>query len=792
MKVAATMRTLILLSAALCAAAAPGRAAAYEPEQGFFRVVESDATLVRIESGEPEAARENTPALTGDRVWLSPGARVEIILPDSHRVRLGESADLELVALARSLDEESETTVLLLHSGALALDVPSDLVRRTRVDTDNATLYLEPDGLYLIEADEAGYTRVVVRAGRAELVTARDAARVEAGEQAEASPDPSERVARYEAPALTEVELWAENLEAEAARADLGALEPELRYAALPLARHGAWLETDGRYAWRPRVTAGWQPYWSGYWTYSPAGLVWSSYEPWGWVPYHYGAWDLHPSYGWLWYPGAAYAPAHVVWYWGPSHVAWIPAGYYRGFYARRFGFHASFGTGFHGVSYADWRAYRHWTFCPVSSIGFSHQHRFHRDHRVLAHHDRFPGHRRAFITADTRGLERGRWRDTRAVEGAVLRRAHRHTGAEPRLADVSAVIARSPEVSGSLLRDLDRGGGPPRVASHRPTGLRAASPDGSSADRSRRPAAGVASPSPRVAGSRPVEADRRSTAAAAPPQAARRAVPGAPRAEGADARISRPEAGLPPARSAVPVHRSPSRPAGAPSRSATVAQPSATAARPALVDRPAAGTARPSYSPRTVRPGIVDRGRPVEVAPGLADRQRGREAAAGLANREPAVESRAVARRPQTPAYRDRAPSNAPPAGYERIERRRPAAAPGAAPPAPAAHRSAAQAARPSPPGPSGPARSARSPLDRAASSAPRALPSAPRPGGRAATSAPAPAPRVERAAPAPSAPRTGGASAAAQSRGGQPRSREATGSRGSSQGGGRHARPH
>ena len=334
------MRRITLVAAALCVAAgAP--VLADEDSQGFLRVVEGAATLIRVEDGQPEAARENTPALAGDRLSLAPGSRVEVILPDGHRLRLAESADLELVALARSLDENSAATALQLSNGALAIDVPREAVDRTRVDTEAAAVLLERGGLYLVEIDQQGATRVVVREGEAEVLTEYDTTLVRAGDEAVIDPESRARVALYQAPPLTDVEEWARQLEAEAARAQVAPVEPELRYAAQPLGRYGSWVDAGAGYAWRPRVEVGWRPYWRGYWKYSPAGLVWCSYEPWGWVPYHYGSWDLHPSYGWLWYPGAVYRPAHVVWYWGSSYAGWVPSGYYASFYARRFGFHA-------------------------------------------------------------------------------------------------------------------------------------------------------------------------------------------------------------------------------------------------------------------------------------------------------------------------------------------------------------------------------------------------------------------------------------------------------------------
>ncbi len=375
------------------AAGAP--ALADEDSQGFLRVVEGAATLIRVEDGQPEAARENMPALAGDRLALSPGSRVEVILPDGHRLRLAESADLELVALARSLDENDAATALQLSNGALAIDVPREALDRTRVDTDAAGVLLERGGLYLVEIDQRGATRVVVREGEAEVLTEYDTTLVRAGDEAVIDRDGRARVALYQAPPLTDVEEWARQLEAEAARAEVEPVEPELRYAAQPLARYGSWVDAGVG----PRLA----PTRRGRLASLLAGLLEVLARRPGVVLVRamgMGAVPLRKlgspsfSYGWLWYPGAVYRPAHVVWYWGSSYAGWVPSGYYASFYARRFGFHVSFGSGFYGVSHAGWGAYRDWVFCPTTSIGHRNQYRYHGDHRVLEHHGRFNGAR--------------------------------------------------------------------------------------------------------------------------------------------------------------------------------------------------------------------------------------------------------------------------------------------------------------------------------------------------------------------------------------------------------------
>ena len=74
---------------------------------------------------------------------------------------------------------------------------------------------------------------------------------------------------------------------------------------------HGNWRdEASVGYVWTPRVAAGWSPYSSGHWTWTPYGWTWVPYETWGWAPSHYGRWGVSASFGWYWAPGRAWGPA--------------------------------------------------------------------------------------------------------------------------------------------------------------------------------------------------------------------------------------------------------------------------------------------------------------------------------------------------------------------------------------------------------------------------------------------------------------------------------------------------
>jgi hypothetical protein len=93
---------------------------------------------------------------------------------------------------------------------------------------------------------------------------------------------------------------------------------------------YGRWVDTPeyGR-VWipgdRPRD---WRPYTVGRWECADDQWVWVPDEDeaaWGMVTYHYGRWYEHPSYGWTWVPGTAWAPAWVSWRQGGGYCGWAP-----------------------------------------------------------------------------------------------------------------------------------------------------------------------------------------------------------------------------------------------------------------------------------------------------------------------------------------------------------------------------------------------------------------------------------------------------------------------------------
>jgi hypothetical protein len=468
--------------------ALPAAAESRDGSYGYFRVIEGSATLMQ-QDGDRQPAEVNQPVLAGDRIWVPERSRAEIILADRNILRLDGGSEVILEQLAASPDGEDPATVLRLQDGNILLTVTTDSLgdQLPRVDTPNATIYTQHFGTYRITATDSRFTELVVRRGKAEVVTDRGSQIVKADETAFVEGERSADIDVESATAYDALERWADKLEGEGRYADNDYIEDDLRYQAAPLARHGSWIQHGGRAYWRPRVEVGWRPYWQGRWAYTPAGLTWVSYEPWGWVPYHYGSWDFLPGYGWAWAPGRQWAPAWVYWYWGPSYAGWCPTGYYTSFYRDRYPY---FRSGVYGWAGGSWDHYSHWSF--ISHDYFRGYRNGYRNGYQDGRRDGWDVRRfavprdqvrragpleRGVITTDTRPLRPETWNEPRQAirvltDQPIARRLERGDRETGELPDVTPFIQRRPDLPDNVVRtvvprDADQGnkaGTRPRV----------------------------------------------------------------------------------------------------------------------------------------------------------------------------------------------------------------------------------------------------------------------------------------------------------------------------------------
>lgn len=454
------------LALGLCALAAVPVSADYDNGYGYLRAVEGSATLMQAGSGTRTPAELNQPVLAGDRLWVPARSRVEIVLADRNLLRIDGGSEVALERLAASPDSRDRGTVLRLIEGNLQLVVVRESLgdELPRIDTPNATIYVQDYGVFRIAADQEIFTELVVREGRAEVVTDRRSEVVRAQEQAFVEGDA--RIDVDSAGSYDNLERWASRLDEEG-DVDSRYLGDDLRYAGAPLSRHGSWVSIEGSHYWRPRVAAGWRPYWNGRWVYTPSGHTWVSYDPWGWVPHHYGSWDYFPSYGWVWQPGYRWAPAWVYWYQGPSYTGWCPVGYYTRYYGSRWGHGSGFRFGIYGWAGGDWGHFGHWTFIP-SSYWRGYRDGY-RDGRHDGWRDRWNVQRyavpvdelrrrgpldRGLITTDTRPLTPEVLEDPRrAVRVLSEDPSARRGRADGQLPDVNDFIARRPDLDSNTRR---------------------------------------------------------------------------------------------------------------------------------------------------------------------------------------------------------------------------------------------------------------------------------------------------------------------------------------------------
>jgi hypothetical protein len=418
---------------------------------GFVSRVDGEVLLSGLEGDEAIEAEINHPLLTGDQITTNSG-RIELILPDGTVVRIARGTSIVFDALSGAPDSEIDGgTLLALDQGELQIRTPETFLtdEDLAVRTPNATVYLAPAGSYRVTSQDSSFTEVVVREGFAEAQTVSGSGIARDGEALEISGYARPFVNTVDAGPADSLELWASDLDRAAYEASSDEIDPRLAYAAAPLEEAGEWVEVESYRAWRPYVRADWRPFRYGRWVYTPSGLTWVASAPWGWVTSHYGSWDYRPGYGWLWLPGNFYTPAAVHWYWGPTHVAWIPSGYYSRHYRSGFGF------GVYGWAGGDWGYWTDWTFCPTRYFGRRGYDRYWNSGRNMARQRRFAVPR-GIVTTDTRGLGPERWgKPTEVLDTLVKRAAPRGTARD--LPDVTEFVARRKVAMSRTTDALDR-----------------------------------------------------------------------------------------------------------------------------------------------------------------------------------------------------------------------------------------------------------------------------------------------------------------------------------------------
>lgn len=282
----------------------------------------------------------NIPMTIGDRVYTDQAGTVELELNHGGRVEIAPQTDLTAVNMTDQIQQ------FAVNSGTSSFAVrhlPQGSVYE--VDTPNAAVTFDENGLYRVDVDQSGQTRLTVHRGNATIAAGGGQLGVSNGESIviQGTDNP-----RYDVVAPNPPDQWDSFVQSRV-RAIRAPTSPSGRYVSTAvvgagdLDRYGTWQSVPGYgYAWAPSgVAVGWAPYRAGRWYWQdPWGWTWISTEPWGWAPYHYGRW-VTVSDRWFWVPVApavrtvAYAPALVAFVGGPpaagvaiagaGFVGWFP-----------------------------------------------------------------------------------------------------------------------------------------------------------------------------------------------------------------------------------------------------------------------------------------------------------------------------------------------------------------------------------------------------------------------------------------------------------------------------------
>src|SRR5262249_26471365 len=147
-------------------------------------------------------------------------SRLEAVLSDGNLLRVDGGSEITLTRLAGSPDGDDPSTLLELHEGNLQLVVFEDALgdQLPRVDTPNATFYVQRPGSYRLTTEQGTWSAFLVREGSGEVVTERGSVVVRADEQAEIEGERYARTSVQAASSRDALERWADRLDEEAER----------------------------------------------------------------------------------------------------------------------------------------------------------------------------------------------------------------------------------------------------------------------------------------------------------------------------------------------------------------------------------------------------------------------------------------------------------------------------------------------------------------------------------------------------------------------------------------------
>ncbi len=280
----------------------------------------------RGDSGEVTAAVVNAPLTTGDAILTAAKARAEVQFDASNVARIAANSDVRMGDLTYQRHQ------IQIAIGLVTFTVLRNSGSQSEIDTPNVAVHSKGQGAYRILVREDGTSEITVRAGEADVASAKGSEVLRAGQtMLVRGPQDDPEFQINNAIAEDDWDRW--NVERDHHLMESGSsryVSPDV-YGAEDLDNSGRWTN-DGAYGtvWAPNVAPDWAPYTMGRWVWVDYyGWTWVSSDPWGWAPYHYGRW-YRASFGWAWWPG----PIHARYYWSPAVVGFFGFGGYSGFSA--------------------------------------------------------------------------------------------------------------------------------------------------------------------------------------------------------------------------------------------------------------------------------------------------------------------------------------------------------------------------------------------------------------------------------------------------------------------------
>lgn len=291
-------------------------------------------------------ARINTPIITGDALYTSPNAALELQGEGRMFIRADDKTELSVVS------QTPDFLQLKVASGRVSLDIRTLPVTGYNIElaTPNAVFTIDRAGYYRVDVN--GDVHFITRRGGAATMRQPNGQALIILPSEEIVVSASGRAETYVAPEPIAWDRWNDERSNELMDAYSERYITPGIAGARDLDYYGNWRTTvEYGSIWVPdAMPYGWAPYSTGRWVWDPYyQWTWIDDAPWGWVPFHYGRWVHYAGY-WAWAPGPVvtvrpvYAPALVAFFgvsFGSPGYGWVALGWgepcipwwgYRGF----------------------------------------------------------------------------------------------------------------------------------------------------------------------------------------------------------------------------------------------------------------------------------------------------------------------------------------------------------------------------------------------------------------------------------------------------------------------------